>query len=100
MATRRVLIVDDEENIGRSLRLILEREGYAVTTCTSVAQAKAHPHRADAYMVDVRLADGSGIDLVRWMRSNAIDAPILMISGHGTITDAVEATRAGAFDFL
>ncbi len=51
-------------------------------------------------MIDVRLADQSGIDLVRWMRSNAIDAPILMISGHGTISDAVEATRAGAFDFL
>ncbi|MBZ5603370.1 MAG: sigma-54 dependent transcriptional regulator [Acidobacteriia bacterium] len=100
MSQRRILIVDDEENIGRSLRLILEREGYAVTTCTSVAQGKAHPQRADAYMIDVRLPDGSGIDLVRWMRANAIDAPIVMISGHGTITDAVEATRAGAFDFL
>jgi len=42
MAQKRVLIVDDEENIGRSLRLILEREGYAVTTCTSLAEAKAH----------------------------------------------------------
>src|SRR5947209_5624560 len=100
MATRRILIVDDEENIGRSLRLILEREGYAVTTCTNLEQAKAHPHRADAYMIDVRLPDGNGIDLVRWMRSNAIDAPIVMISGHATIGDAVEATRAGAYDFL
>src|SRR5215475_9493346 len=100
MAQRRILIVDDEENIGRSLRLILEREGYAVTTCLTVEQAKAHPNRADAYMIDVRLPDGSGIDLLRWMRANAIDAPILMISGHGTISDAVEATRAGAFDFL
>ena len=100
MAQKRITIVDDEENIGRTLRLILEREGYAVTVCGSIAEAKAHPHRADAYMLDVRLADGSGIDLLRWMRSNAIEAPILMISGHGTIADAVEATRAGAFDFL
>src|SRR5262244_524061 len=100
MATKRILIVDDEENIGRSLRLILEREGYAVSLCSSTAEARAYPHRADAYMVDVRLADGSGIDLVRWMRANAVEAPILMISGHGTIADAVEATRAGAFDFL
>src|SRR5947209_16750786 len=100
MGQKRILIVDDEENIGRSLRLILEREGYAVTTCINVAQAKAHPQRADAYMIDVRLPDGSGIDLVRWMRSNAMDAPIVMISGHGTIGDAVEATRAGAYDFL
>jgi two-component system, NtrC family, nitrogen regulation response regulator NtrX len=100
MAQRRVLIVDDEENIGRSLRLILEREGYAVSTCSSVAGAKAQSQRADAYLIDVRLPDGSGIDLVRWMRANDYDAPMLMISGHGTIADAVEATRAGAFDFL
>lgn len=100
MAQPRVLVVDDEENIARSLKLILEREGYAVGTCSSVAEAKAHPHRADAYLVDVRLPDGSGIDLVRWMKTHDYDAPILMISGHGTIADAVEATRAGAFDFL
>ena len=54
----------------------------------------------DAYLVDVRLPDGSGIDLVRWLKANDVDAPMLMISGHGTIADAVEATRAGAFDFL
>lgn len=100
MAQKRILIVDDEENIGRSLKLILEREGYAVTVCLSVGEARAHPHRPDAYLLDVRLPDGSGIDLVRWLRANDVDAPILMISGHGTIADAVEAVRAGAFDFL
>ncbi len=100
MAQKRILIVDDEENIGRSLRLILEREGYAVTTCSSLAEAKAHSQRADVYLVDVRLPDGSGIDLVRWMKTNDVASPMLMISGHGTIADAVEATRAGAFDFL
>src|SRR5579875_1236310 len=100
MAQRRILIVDDEENIGRSLRLILEREGYAVTLCLNAAQAKAQPQRADACLIDVRLPDGSGIDLLRWMRASDYDAPVLMISGHGTIADAVEATRAGAFDFL
>src|SRR5580704_11708968 len=100
MAQKRLLIVDDEENIGRSLRLILEREGYAVSTCGSVAEGKAYSQRADAYMIDVRLPDGSGIDLVRWLRASDVAAPIVMISGHGTIADAVEATRAGAFDFL
>src|SRR5271168_1778179 len=100
MGQSRILIVDDEENIGRSLRLILEREGYAVSSCLSVAEAKAQSQRADAYLIDVKLPDGSGIDLVRWMKSNDIESPMLMISGHGTIADAVEATRAGAFDFL
>ena len=100
MAQRRILIVDDEENIGRSLKLILEREGYAVTVCLSVGEARAHPHRPDAYLVDVRLPDGSGIDFVRSLKVSDVVAPILMISGHGTIADAVEAVRVGAFDFL
>src|SRR5580692_5613122 len=100
MAQKRILIVDDEENIGRSLRLILEREGYAVSACGSVGEAKAFSQRPDVYLIDVRLPDGSGIDLVRWLRLNDVAAPALMISGHGTIAEAVEATRAGAFDFL
>jgi two-component system nitrogen regulation response regulator NtrX len=102
MGTKRVLIVDDEENIGRSLRMILEREGYAVSLCRSAAEFQAHPdaRRADAYLFDVRLPDGNGIDLLRGIRQNEVGAPVIMISGHGTIADAVEATRAGAFDFL
>src|SRR6266545_7399187 len=102
MATKRVLIVDDEENIGRSLRMILEREGYQVSTCRSIEEFKRHPdaQRAEAYLFDVRLPDGSGIDLLRTVRQGDSKAPAIMISGHGTIADAVEATRAGAFDFL
>jgi two-component system, NtrC family, nitrogen regulation response regulator NtrX len=97
---KRVLIVDDEENIGRSLRLILEREGYSVTTCTSIAEAKAFSNRVDAWMLDLRLPDGSGIELLRHICALDGSAPVIMISGHGAIADAVEATRAGAFDFL
>jgi len=102
MASKRVLIVDDEENIGRSLRMILEREGYAVNVCRSVAEFKKHPdaHRADAYLLDMKLPDGNGIDVLKAVRHNGPPAPAIMISGHGTIADAVEATRAGAFDFL
>jgi two-component system nitrogen regulation response regulator NtrX len=100
MATKRVLVVDDEENIGRSLRLILEREGYTVSLATSVGEARALPYRSDAYLVDVKLPDGTGIDLLRWLKASDSEAPVVMISGHGTIADAVEATRAGAFDFL
>ena len=95
----RIAIVDDEENIGRSLRLILEREGYGVMLYHSTADFENAP-RADLYLFDVRLPDGSGIDLLRALRSGGSSAPVVMISGHGTIADAVEATRAGAFDFL
>src|SRR5256714_13313798 len=102
MASKRILIVDDEENIGRSLRMILEREGFGVNVCRSVAEFRKHPdaHRADAYLLDMKLPDGSGIDLLKAVRQNGASAPAVMISGHGTIADAVEATRAGAFDFL
>jgi two-component system nitrogen regulation response regulator NtrX len=102
MASKRVLIVDDEENIGRSLRMILEREGYSVNVCKSVADFGKHPDagRADAYLFDMKLPDGNGIDLLKAVRQNGPGSPAIMISGHGTIADAVEATRAGAFDFL
>src|SRR5215471_133178 len=105
MASKRVLIVDDEENIGRSLRMILEREGFAVNVCKSVAEFKRHPDagRADVYLLDMKLPDGNGIDLLKAVRANGNGesmGPAVMISGHGTIADAVEATRAGAFDFL
>ncbi len=102
MPRNRILVVDDEENIGRSLRLILEREGYTVTVCRSAAEALAHPDtmRSSACLLDVRLPDGNGIELLRSLRAGANAAPVIMISGQATISDAVEAVRAGAFDFL
>ncbi len=97
---KRILILDDEPNICRSLQMILEHAGYAVTIARSVEEGRALAARADALLLDVRLPDGSGIDLLRQLREQEISAPAVMISGHGTIADAVEATRAGAFDFL
>lgn len=97
---KRILIVDDEANIGLSLRLILEREGHAVTVCGTAAEGRLQAGRADVYLLDVRLPDASGMDVLRAIREVHPDAPVVMISGHATIADAVEATRAGAFDFL
>jgi two-component system nitrogen regulation response regulator NtrX len=102
MRKRHIVILDDEPNIGLSLRLILEREGYRVTVCESAAalQAERTRGRADLYLLDVRLPDGNGIDLLRLLKQADDSTPAVMISGHGTIADAVEATRIGAFDFL
>ena len=99
---RHIAIVDDEANIGRSLRLILEGEGYRVSVFDSVSAFHAERNRAiaDVYLLDVRLPDGSGIDLLRLVRQWDERSPAIMISGHGTVADAVEATRIGAFDFL
>jgi two-component system nitrogen regulation response regulator NtrX len=100
--TRHVVVVDDEPNIGRSLRLILEGEGYRVTVCDSAAQFQAERRkgRADLYLLDLRLPDGNGIELLRSLRQSEDATPVVMVSGHGTIRDAVDATRSGAFDFL
>ena len=99
---RHIVIVDDEPNIGRSLRLILEGEGYRVSVFDSAAGLTADRNRAaaDVYLLDVRLPDGSGIDLLRQLRQWDDRAAAVMISGHGTVADAVQATKTGAFDFL
>ena len=99
---RHIVIVDDEPNIGRSLRLILEGEGYRVSVFDSKASFLAEGNRAvgDMYLLDVRLPDGSGIELLRLVRQWDERSAAVMISGHGTVADAVEATRIGAFDFL
>jgi two-component system nitrogen regulation response regulator NtrX len=102
MRKRHIVIVDDEANIGRSLRLILEGEGYRVSVFDSTAAFLKERNRtaADLYLLDLRLPDGSGLDLLRLLRQSDERAAAVMISGHGTVADAVEATRMGAFDFL
>ena len=102
MTAKTIVIVDDEENVGASLRLVLEGAGYAVAVCRSGADFKRRlaRARADAYLLDVRLPDANGIDLLPLVADQRPHAPVIMISGHATIADAVAATRAGAFDFL
>ena len=99
---RHIVIVDDEANIGRSLRLILEGEGYRVSVFDSATAFAAERSRAaaDVYLLDVRLPDGSGIDLLRSVRQWDERSAAVMISGHGTVADAVQATKMGAFEFL
>jgi two-component system, NtrC family, nitrogen regulation response regulator NtrX len=102
VTAKTIVIVDDEENVGASLRLVLEGAGYAVDVCRSGAEFRRRLARAqaDAYLVDVRLPDTSGIDLLPLVAEQRPHAPVIMISGHAAIADAVAATRAGAFDFL
>jgi two-component system nitrogen regulation response regulator NtrX len=102
MPAKRVFIVDDEVNVAASFRLVLEGAGYGVIVCHTAAEFRNQMQRclAAAYLLDVRLPDGNGIDLLHDVRRLESRAPVIMISGHGTIADAVAATRAGAFDFL
>jgi DNA-binding NtrC family response regulator len=107
-----ILIVDDERNIRRTLRMVLEGEGHEVLEASSAAEAEAALAGGapiDAVLLDVQLGDGSGLELLEQLRRPAgegeppaalAELPVLMISGHATIDDAVAATRLGAFDFL
>jgi two-component system nitrogen regulation response regulator NtrX len=102
MAAKKILIVDDEANVCASLQMVLEGAGYHVQICRTAAefQKLMSKTQANAYLLDVRLPEGNGIDLLQQMRRADNQAPVIMISGHATISDAVAATRAGAFDFL
>ena len=81
MASKKVLIVDDEDNIGRSLRMILEREGYGVSICRSVAEFRTNTEapRADLFLFDMRLPDGNGIDLLKSVQQNGSPAPAIFL---------------------
>jgi two-component system nitrogen regulation response regulator NtrX len=82
-----ITIVDDEPNIGPSLRLILEGEGYSVSIFRSAQEfaGRTKYPRADAFLLDVRLPDGNGIDLLRSLRQAGDRAPVIMISGMGAL---------------
>jgi two-component system nitrogen regulation response regulator NtrX len=97
-----VLVVDDEASIRDSLHMILDYEGYRVEEAASGAQALArvaerHP---DAIILDIKMPEMDGLELLRAMRERGYDMPVLMISGHADIATALEATRRGAFDFF
>ena len=105
-----ILIVDDEKNIRRTLRMVLEGEGHVVHEAGSIAEADAVLARepVDSILLDVKLGDDNGLDLLRALKARGEDGmssrtseiPVVMISGHATIEDAVAATRLGAFDFM
>src|SRR5512135_1132261 len=97
-----ILVIDDEKSIRDSLKMILEYEHYAVEFAENGEQglAKISSQSFDAVLLDVKMAGMDGLEVLHRIRDKNIDLPVIMISGHGTIETAVEATKLGAFDFL
>ena len=102
MAVPVVLVVDDEASIRRTLREILEYEDYAVEEAEDgvIALEKLRAARFDVVLLDVKMPKKDGMEVLEAIAKEKIDVPVVMISGHGTIDTALEATRLGAYDFV
>ena len=103
MSAGRILVVDDEADIRVLLKEILSEEGYDVDVAADAGQARASRARTspDLVLLDIWMPDTDGITLLReWSNVTAEDCPVVMMSGHGTVETAVEATRLGAFDYV
>ena len=105
MALRRkplILVADDEADIRASLRMILEYEGFELAEAASGPDAvqKVESLHPDAALLDIKMPRMDGLEVLAELRRKEPELPVVMISGHGTIQTAVEATRLGAFDFM
>lgn len=102
MPKARILIVDDERNVRRSLRGVLEDEGYLVKTAAGGAQCLTGLQKSsfDLVLLDVWLPGKDGLKVLREIRQSWPRQYVIMISGHGNIETAVQATKLGAYDFI
>lgn len=97
-----VLVVDDEKNIRNAIEIALSQEGLHVIAAHDVAAAlrALHERIVDAMIVDIRLGEVSGLDFFRRAQADGIAPPTIFISGHASLTEAAQAVKIGAFDFL
>ncbi len=103
MSTSKILVVDDEEDIRTLIDEILSDEGYEVTTAGNAAEArrKFDTDSPDLVLLDIWMPDTDGITLLKeWSADSAMNCAVVIMSGHGTVETAVEATRHGATDFI
>jgi DNA-binding NtrC family response regulator len=103
MTGQHILVVDDEPDIRSLVHDILEDEGYSVAIAEGgeAARKARRVRRPDLILLDIWMDDVDGITLLReWSESGDLPCPVVMMSGHGTVETAVEATRLGAYDFI
>src|SRR4051795_8553780 len=98
----RVLVVDDETAIREAIRMTLEYENYRIDEARSGQDAldKAARTPYDAILLDIKMPVLDGIEVLENLKEQKIPSPVIMVSGHGDISTAVECTKRGAFDFL
>jgi len=103
MSATHILVVDDEPDIRETVQDILEDEGYTVANAENGESARhaLRDRKPDLILLDIWMPDLDGISLLKeWAEDDGLPCPVIMMSGHGNVETAVEATRLGAYDFL
>ena len=103
MSQAQILVVDDEPDIRQLVQEILEDEGYSVQVAKDGESARITyaQQQPDLVLLDIWMPDIDGISLLKeWSANGNLDSQVVIMSGHGTLETAVEATRLGAFDFV
>ena len=100
MTPFRILVVDDEEDIVASLGGLLRDEGYEVVSADSGEDGLEKAVGVDLMVLDLMLPGIDGLETLRRIKERDASLPVVMMSGHGTVIEAVEAVQAGAYDFL
>ena len=102
MSRGHILVVDDEKSLREFLTILLEQEGYEVTTADTVASGieRITGESFDLVMCDLKLPDGSGLEVLGEARNRQLESPFIIITAHTTPQHAIEALRAGAAEYL
>ncbi|MBD3399933.1 MAG: response regulator, partial [Candidatus Coatesbacteria bacterium] len=102
MAKPLILIVDDEAEVRRALERVMKRHGYTVRTVADLTEAREvlSSDKVDLLLTDLRLPSGDGLELVRLARSLNATTAVIVLTGYGSVETAVEAMKAGAYDYL
>ncbi|HEY7411684.1 MAG TPA: sigma-54 dependent transcriptional regulator [Vicinamibacteria bacterium] len=102
MAKARVLIVDDEEGVRSSLKMIFEYEGWDVLTAAGgeAGLKIAEKEDPDLVLLDIKMPNVDGLEVLKQIKARDGSPPVVILSGHGNIKTAVEATKLGAYDFI
>ncbi len=102
MQAKTILIVDDEFSVRESLEKVLSKAGYATLAASSGNEALSllAKQRVDLVLSDLKMPDGDGVDLLKNIKRSFPDIEVILLTGYGTIENAVEAMREGAYDFI
>src|SRR5499426_3891468 len=100
MQTAKILVADDEVNLRRVLTAMLKRDGHEVVQASSGAEAMEHIGDVDVVITDLRMPGADGMEVLRTASKNYPHVPVIMITAYGSVGQAVEAIKAGAFDYI